>query len=283
MTPIRLSAGDLVLEARPDLGGAVTAFRHGATPLFRPTPDHAAPGPAGAAFALAPFPNRIAYGRFAFDGEQIALPADPDGAPHALHGEAWRAAWRVDARDAAAVEFVAPPPRAWPWRYDLRQRLALAPDGLDVTLTLRNEDTRAMPAGLGWHPAFARRAACHVRLDASGYLPTGPDNLPLDEAPLPPRWTFATGCDGAAIAPIDHCLTGWDGRATLVWPDIALTLSAPGCSFLQAYAPADGDFLCLEPQTCAPDAVNRDAAFGLRRLAPGETMTLRIRIDVTPR
>ncbi len=283
MTCVRLAAGDLVLEARPELGGAVTLFNHRGAPLLRPTPATATAGPQGAAFVLAPFPNRIASGRFVFDGAEVQLPPDPDGAPHALHGEAWRAAWAIETQSDTEAVFVAPPPRIWPWRYELRQRLALSPDGLDVTISLQNTDARAMPAGLGWHPAFARRAAMRVQFGAGGYLPTDRDLLPLARASLPPEWSFTDGCDGAAIAPIDHCLTDWDGKATLLWPDVALTMSAPDCAFLQAYAPIHGDFLCLEPQTCAPDAVNRGAESGIRRLNPGEMLTLRIRIDVTPR
>ena len=283
MSRIRLSAGDLDLELRPDLGGCVTHFTCAGTPLLRPTPEAAQAGPDGAAFVLAPYPNRIAFGRFRFDGTAVTLPADPDGAPHALHGEAWRAPWRIAAAGARSVDLVAPPAVAWPWRFDLRQRLDLSPSGLDVTITMRNDDERAMPAGLGWHPAFARRAACRVRFDAEAYLPTGSDKLPGAAAPLPPHWTFSSDLDGCACAPIDTCFTGWGGRARLLWPDMAVTMSAPTCGFLQVYAPDPGDFICVEPQTCAPDAVNRDAAYGSRRLDPGETLTLRIRIDVTRR
>lgn len=283
MQTLTLVAGDLRLDLRPDLGGAVTRFDHSDLPIFRPTPAGAPPGPGGAAFAMAPYPNRIGEGRFTFDGVEVRLPADPDGAPHALHGEAWRAVWSVAAHTDCMVELVAPPARAWPWRFELRQRLELSGDGLFLTLTLRNDDTRDMPAGLGWHPAFARRAQAKLRLVAEGYLPTGADQLPLDAVPMPARWTFATGLAGAAVAPIDHCLLGWTGHAHIEWPELVAKLSAPACAFLQAYAPVDGDFICLEPQTCAPNAVNRGAAFGLQRLEPGQSLTLRIQIDVTRR
>lgn len=283
MSPLRLAADDLSLEVRAEQGGAVTRLDMAGIPILRPTPPDAAAGPAAAAFVLAPYPNRIAFGRFVVDGETITLPPDPDGAPHALHGEAWRAPWAIAAVRERAVELAAAPPRAWPWRIDLRQTLDLRPDGLDVTISLRNADARAMPAGLGWHPAFARRRACRVRLDADAFLATGPDLLPVAPAPLPPHWAFSSGAAGDALAPIDHCLTGWTGRATLTWPDMEVSLAALGCGFLQAYAPARDDFLCLEPQTCAPDAFNRDATFGARRLEPGDTMVLRIRIDVARR
>ena len=279
MSAIVLQTATARLEVRPELGGAVTAFEIAGRPVLRPTPPDATDAAETSAFVLAPFPNRIAQARFAVDGRIIALAPDPAGGAHALHGGAWRRPWTVERTGPVEIRMATSDLGDWPWACRVVQDLRLRPDGLDVDVSLINLDATRMPAGLGWHPAFAARDACRIRLDCAGYLPTS-EGLPTAPRTLEPHWTFAAGVDGAALAPIDHCLTDWSGAVELDWPDRRIHLSARKCLFLQVYAPTHGTFACLEPQTCAPDAFNRDASFGASSLAPGEALEIQVRIDV---
>jgi aldose 1-epimerase len=267
------------LEVRPELGGALTAFEFAGRPVFRRTPPGATDAAETSAFVLAPFPNRIAQARFVFGGRVIALAPDPAGGAHALHGGAWRRPWTVERTGPAELRMATSDLGDWPWACRVVQDVRLRPDGLDVDVSLINLDATPMPAGLGWHPAFAARDVCRIQLDCGMYYPTS-DDLPTAPRALEPHWTFADGVDGAALAPIDHCLRDWSGAAELVWPDRKIRLTARGCPFLQVYAPTHGSFVCLEPQTCAPDAFNRDASFGASSLAPGEALEIQVRIDV---
>jgi len=279
MREIELSGHDFSLALRPAGGGGVTRLSWRGLPILRPTPAGDANPAALAAFVMAPFANRIAHARFAFAGRTHMLPADPAGAPHALHGQAWRSEWTVDEIGADLVRLSMSGGAPWPWPFRVRQTIRLAAGHVDVALALTNLAEEPMPASLGWHPAFARRLGARLQLQADAYLPTR-DDLPLAPAPLPERWRFAGGVAGAAVAPIDHCLTGWDGRVRVEWADMIATLTADGCRFLQVYAPADADFICIEPQTSAPDALNRPAQFGAAALAPDATLHVPIRLDV---
>lgn len=228
---------------------------------------------------MAPFVNRIAGGRFRFGGVDHVVPPDPAGGPHALHGDGWRRPWTVESVAADTARLSLTDGAAWPWRRRIEHSLTLTDRSLHVAAEITNTDDRAMPAGLGWHPTFARRALAGVRLSAGGFHPTT-DDLPRPPEALPSDWPFASGVSAASLAPIDHCLTGWGGVADIVWPDISVRLAAVNCRFLQVYVPTGGDGFCLEPQTSAPNAVNHGEDFGLRILPPGGRLAIEVSLTI---
>ena len=74
---------------------------------------------------------------------------------------------------------------------------------------------------------------------------------------------------------VDHCYTGWRGRAVIARADGDVVLTAEGARALHVYVPPRKDFFCAEPVTAMPDAVNRGEA---ATLAPGERMAIGMRI-----
>ncbi len=286
---LRHSAMECLLA--PDCGGSIAAWRlngpGGALDLLRPTSDAAlANGLATdmACFPLVPFSNRIAGGRFTFQGRTVALPPDP-GSPHRIHGHGWAAPWTVEGRTEAAARLTfRHEPDTWPWRYSAAQTIALDEEGLTVALELVNESDSDMPAGFGLHPYFPKPPGTRVTARLSGLWECDETVLPINRRALPPGWTAPDGVamDGVVL---DNGFTGWDGTATLTWPSrgLALTMIADGpFGHLVVYAPSGGDFLCLEPVSHMTDAVNRpdipDA--GLIALPPGERLTGTVRFRV---
>ena len=94
-----------------------------------------------------------------------------------------------------------------------------------------------------------------------------------------PDWNFATP---RALPPawINNAFFGWDGRASILWPDrrLALDIEAePRLSIYIVYSPAGGaDFFCFEPVTHPVDAHNMAGgaqANCLTILGPQETMS----------
>ena len=75
----------LVLD--PGHGGALREFQCLGHDVLRPTPSGAT-GPFDfSAFAMVPYVNRIANGRFAFGGQTVQLRPNWTGDPHPLHGQ----------------------------------------------------------------------------------------------------------------------------------------------------------------------------------------------------
>lgn len=288
----------------PERGGSIARLTldgpDGAVDLLRPASGwalrHGSAADMGC-FPLVPFSNRIAGGRFAFDGGTVELPLTMDGCPHAIHGEGWRASWSVEERGAATTRLVHRHERrrheghghagaGWPWRYRATQDITLHEDGLSVVLDLLNEDDRPMPAGIGLHPYFPKPPGTRLTARVNGVWLNDPTLLPLARAALPDVWRFPGGVlmDRTVL---DNGFTGWDGIATLDWPDLGLrlTVAADGpFGHLVIYAPAGEDYLCVEPVSHMTDAVNRgqEPDAGLRVLQPGESLRGTMRLRLSP-
>lgn len=277
------------LDLDPDAGCRVQRFeRQGtgqsATPIFAPAATGADGAPKGGCFPLVPFSNRIAHGRFRFDGRDVALPPDRLGLPHAIHGHGWKAPWRVERADQAeAVVAFDHEPDAWPWAYGARQTYGLDADGLTVTLSLENRSDRPMPAGLGLHPYFPRPAGTTVRVAVDRFWRGDATNLPVEQVAASD--TMRTGAAWTVGDQVwDNCFAGWSGTAVIAMPSAGLEITIeadPPFGHLVIFVPEGRDFFCLEPVSHANNAVNlKTEGTGPHILEPGAVLTGTIRIRV---
>ncbi len=165
-----------------------------------------------------------------------------------------------------------------PWRYRCEQHFDLQQDGLLIELALENVSGGPMPAMLGLHPYFpdATHARLHARLPRVWLTDAGA--LPVEEVPTPTAWSFEPARSVKNV-PLDHGFSGWDGVASLRWPDRTVTVTAPGCRFLHVFVPAGPDYFCIEPQTAAPGALSRGSD-GSLVVAPGERTRIRVQFRV---
>ncbi len=286
---VSLACGDYTLDVLPQLGGAVAGLRFRGLEVLRRTPPGTVEPLASSGFPLVPFANRIAHGRFRFGATEVRLDRNAPEQAHPLHGQAWRHPWSVESRSSREIALTYEHARGqWPWRYAARQVLTLDADGLRVQLWLVNRADEPMPAGLGWHPYFHRTPRMRLRTEVAHVWLTDDACLPTRLAPGNPfgDWQRAEPLPEERL--IDHCYGGWSGRAELDWPEEALCvrLSADGpLRWLHVFVPPGGDFLCLEPVSHMPDALNRPEPpeiTGLRVLAPGETLAATVRLSVVP-
>src|SRR5690348_3758081 len=115
---LSLADGDLTLELLPDLGAAVATLRYQGRDVLRPTAAGADDPFETSAFALVPYANRIADGRFRVGDREVRIERNAPGQAHPLHGHAWRKPWRDDssARDHAVLSFEHAAD-SWPWHH----------------------------------------------------------------------------------------------------------------------------------------------------------------------
>jgi aldose 1-epimerase len=115
-----------------------------------------------------------------------------------------------------------------------------------------------MPAMLGLHPYFRQAAQAQLQAQLPRVWLTDQAALPMREERTPAAWSFdpARAIDAVAL---DNGFSGWNGIATLRWPDRAVTVRAAHCRCLHVYAPTGQDFFCIEPQSAAPGALSRNA------------------------
>ena len=294
---VELKAGDLSLVLDPETGGAIASFTYRGIALLRPVSDTrlgAQHGRTVAGYPLIPFANRVAAGRFSFAGQSYQLARNFGDDPNAIHGNAWMRPWTVagsgdrDARLVLDFKPVGGQEAHWPFAYRAEQHIALEHDRVRITLSVRNQDTRPFPAGLGLHPYVARSPESVLRFEADSFWTTGVDGLPVAREAVHGALEFSDGrLLGAQV--IDTCYAGWAGQATVTRPEDGLTIvlnAAAPLDHLQVYTPAGRDFLGLEPVSNMPDAVSRmeeAADHGLVVLQPGEVLTgtveLGVRVD----
>ncbi len=264
----------------PLRGGVIREFSWAGFNVLRPTPANAGDDPLDAAcFPMVPFVNRIANGRFEFGGHAVQLQRNWSEDPHPLHGQGWRSRWTVIEAEAssATIRFDGGADE-WPWSYRCEQRFELTEDGLSIELSVDNLSDSPMPAMLGLHPYFPDPA--HVRLGAS--LPrvwlTDDAALPTRESETPREWRFEPAA-AISMAALDHCFSGWNGVATLQWPDHSVRLRAAHCEHLHIYSPATRNFFCIEPQSAPGGALSRGAQ-EMNVVAPGGRFSIRVDFDV---
>lgn len=284
----RLTQGDWSMAVSPNVGGSIASLKWRGHDILRSAPQDATSPLQMGSFPLIPYPNRIDRGAFRFGGREVVLPPTPGAEPHALHGIGWLRPWRVsqsgiDIIDLALAHDATPD---WPWRWTASHGLRLQPDGLEMTLSITNEDREPAPAGLGLHPYFAVDAETVLTSQMSQVWMNGPDNIPAHRASPSSLVDWREGVTVGSTPLVDNAYCGWSGSARLDYGRYAVSLTASAnARWLQVYAPRDESYICIEPMTQRPDAVNapHDEDAGLITLMSGQSLSMSMRITVEPK
>ena len=263
---LRLEAGRAAVEIAPFVGGRLAALEVDGWDLLR---RHGWTDREWGAFVVAPWIGRLRMGRVAWGGRTWQLP--PDEGPHAVHGTVVTAPFAVVEATASRARLEAGLGHDWPFAGRVVHSIELAPKRLRLRLEL-HADREPMPAIMGWHPWFHRRAirvdapleatgevaiavhpAYRVELDAHG-LPTGEVSAPPD-------------------APGDDVLLNLIAPPTVHWPDgPTLSLYSPEAQAWVVDA-AHPDGVCVEPVTGLPDGLNGGLLGDPPVARPGKPLT----------
>ena len=259
---IELTAGGARVTILPEYGGRLhqlyVPLAAGSEPLLVAPNDpaeYALRPTRGGSFPMAPWPNRVRDGRFHWRGVDYGLRLE--GKPHAIHGRVLNVPWQVVARTRTVCEMSVDFDEGWPWQGRAWQRYALGPDSLRMKMEVRAA-RGPFPAGCGWHPWFRRHlpGGADIRVTvpaARRYVLDG--QIPTGEC-VPPKGAHDL-TSGAPLGDrrLDDCYASLDGPILIDWGKLALTMDIR-CDepHVMVYTPPEA--VCIEPQTCAPDAFN---------------------------
>ena len=250
---------------------------------------------------LAPWPNRLADGRYELGDQTFQLPISEPPAHNAIHGLVRWSGWdRLDATASSVrMGHVLWPQPGYPFTLGLEQRYELSDAGLRVTMHAENVGRRAAPYGAGMHPYVRAELglidASVLRLPADGWLETDERHIPTGRRLgvegtaydfRQPRALGATAMD-VAFTGLSRGADGlaWtelrsdrDGRCVAVWVDSRF-------DYLMVFTGnplSEGErrrSLAVEPMTCAPDAFR--SGLGLVLLQPGQRLSASWGISVS--
>ena len=238
---MRLAEADIEFLVDPLRGGRISQLTVARSQLLV-TEEEAQGNPLGwGCYPMVPFAGRVRGGRFSFAGRGWRLPEVTGG--HALHGYGYCSPWEQVSEDTIELNLGDP----WPFRGWVQQRFSVHPGGMTVVMEVRAFDRQ--PVSVGWHPWFRRRIGGGDRLDVEVH--PGPmyeldeDDIPTGRLVPPPP------------GPWDTCFVEMGAPPRLQWGDaVAITIDS-SCDHWVIYDRPE-NALCIEPQSEAPDAVNRD-------------------------
>jgi aldose 1-epimerase len=282
-----------------EVGGGIREYFVGDRAVLDPYPLGAmCDGAHGA--PLLPWPNRLADGRYTFDGTEYQVELTEPARHNAIHGFLRWQPWRVERWELSKVVVGSRiyPRSGFPFSLEIEIEYRVSGEGLEVETSARNIGERRCPFGAGQHPYLSPGAGlvddCVLRFEAATRIVTDEARqLPVGTEPVAgTAWDFRAGRRVGELQ-IDHAfgglirdsegrawaeLTGADGRSVRLWLD-------EHYQFLQLYT---GDSLVperrrrglgSEPMTCPPNAFRTgDHLWGLE---PGEQATMRwgVRLD----
>jgi aldose 1-epimerase len=290
--PAIITIADGVAEASivPELGAGLAGYdlmiEGRREPIFRPCRQPSDARPFDLALSLlVPWSNRISGGGFIFGSEFHRLEPNLPGEPFPIHGNAFSCAWKIESRDSTSAALSLESLGPGPYHYDARVTYELRGGALAVKLLARNAGRKALPFGLGLHPWLRRTTQTRLEAKSERVALENSLHLPAGELDVRARedWNFATPrrLPGGWI---NNAFLGWNGRASVVWPDRRMSLiisaEAPISAYIVYSPAADADFFCFEPVTHPVDAHNLPGgakANGLTVLEPMEEMSISCR------
>ncbi len=271
------------------VAAALREFSIDGVDLTEPYPATATP-PFGDGIVLAPWPNRVADGRWVLDGVTQQLDITEVARMNALHGLLRTTDYRVLERTEASVSLGATifPQHGYPFRVETSVRYELVDDGLRVTHTAHNNSAAAAPVAFGTHPFFrigdVPTEELVLTLHASTYFDVDDRLNPIAELPVTGDYDLRAGrrvgdlqLDTAfgGVETVDGVvatLAAPDGRQVHLWQD---EFHGYAQVFTTREFPKDGGHglaVAVEPMTAPPDALN--SGLGLKWLAAGETWSV---------
>jgi aldose 1-epimerase len=271
-----------------EVGASLRVLRHGHRDLVASYPaEDVRPVYRGA--VLAPWPNRVADGRFEFDGVTHQVPVNEVDRMNALHGLVAWVPWQLveHVQHQVVLAYRLHPLEGYPFMLDLQVAYRVGRHGLEWEIACVNVGDDPAPYGCALHPYLVAGEG-HVddwtlTLPAEQYLTVSADRLlPAGVEPVAGTGFDFRGSRPIGTAFLDHAFTGLvrdeNDHATVTLTDaagagVAMRWDAalPWVQVHTADRPEpelNRSGLAVEPMTCPPDAFN--SGVDLVRLQPGD-------------
>lgn len=227
---------------------------------------------------LAPWPNRIASGKYQFQGKNYQAGINEEFG-NALHGLLFSYPASVEDLTTNSVTLVSKvkSTQAYPWELTVRVSFGLNEQGLRVETEATNHSEDDAPVGLGTHPYFVFDRDSTLEVRAAKAFIHGPDMMPIEQI-ASEEIGFGTGVENP-IEDLDLDVQFTEvstSCAILRTQNYSLEISQERADFLMVYTTKEFNWsdgrtraVAIEPQTSAADAFNNGQ--GLLTLSPNQS------------
>jgi aldose 1-epimerase len=190
-----------------EVGGSLRAYVVDGADVVDGFAEHES-STAGRGQILAPWPNRLADGRYEFEGVAGRASLDEPDRGNAIHGLVRWLRWAPTARTRSSVTLACTlsPQPAYPWWLELSIEYALGDDGLTVTVVSSNRSETPAPFGIGFHP----------------YVTVGTPSIDQALVRIPARRRLVADDRGLPTGETDVADTDFDLRSARVLGDTEL-------------------------------------------------------------
>jgi aldose 1-epimerase len=275
---IELRRNEVIMRIDPVEGGRVVSLVIAGVERILPKALARAREPAlyWGCYPMVPWAGRLSHGRIPTKDGEVRLEANLP--PSAIHGLGFDKSWELVERSETAVTLACEMRGlGWPFGGRALQTLRMGTNRLELQLQV-GEYTKAGPAGLGWHPWFARPGTgdIELRVDSSEVLVLDAEMAPTGEVrDLTPTEDLRAG-PALGDRRLDHAYVRTRGPVVVRWPDLEMRIEYDkSLQTVIVHTPVEG--VCVEPQTMWPNAPLLAAAgvsdTGLRTLEPGDTLS----------
>jgi aldose 1-epimerase len=229
------------------------------------------------AAVLFPFANRIKNGTYLFKDVVYQLPCNEPAKNNAIHGLVYNKTFTVKHKEMstthAAVTLVyedAGLHQGFPFKYSMSLTYTLHDHGLGFAIEVVNNDHKAFPFTLGWHPYFRSKnlADSHIHFNSNTRYKTDEQKIIIYAIAFHEKMPWSLKGqhldDGFALQ---------SDTIMLYTPAYALTIkSSVPHYFLQLYTPPQANLIAIEPMTGIANSFNNKV--GLQTLAPNAAYSL---------
>jgi aldose 1-epimerase len=180
---VELASGDMRLVV-VTMGGGMRQLTYGDWQVLDGYgADEIPPGASGQ--PLIPWPNRLADGRYEFDGQTYQVPLTEPDKRNALHGFARWMTWRVEEHEASRARLALEmyPRAGYPFALRIAIEYRVTAAAVSVTTTAVNAGRCRLPYANGFHPyvdaGAARIDECALELPAATWIETDARQIPI--------------------------------------------------------------------------------------------------------
>jgi len=222
---------------------------------------------------LFPFANRVADGLYEFEGKEYSLDINQSEENNALHGLVYNKTFElIDQNAAKEKAFVllryeeTQYSKGFPYTYTIDLKYTLTKDQMDLSVVVKNTDTKTFPFTIGWHPYFYSQDLFNSNV---GFKSNKTAVFDKRNITLGINYVDINGPFKIENKTLDDCFILDSNKISFETPAYHFVLkSSEKNYFLQLYTPPKPNTIAIEPTTGISNSLNN--GIGLKTLSPNE-------------